>query len=384
MRLKPSIFSSAVSVEPLQSQWPALLASFVSMLLIVWMSSLITPGAVSMLIVASVGASAMLVFLLPNSPVSQPYPLLMGHVISAVVGVTCALLPLDLAFKASLCVFFCLLLMVLFDCVHPPGGATGLMPVIVGAEAVGAYTYPVFPVLINMLVLVVLGIAFHRYYLKKEYPSVPISTQDSVHLHNDASPLARLGINHQDLENALSVYEAQLNITGKDLTQVYGLAQQNAYARKFGEICCEDIMSKDVVAVLPDTELEEAWALLRKHKVKVLPVLDSDRKVIGIISLVDFLKRAGLKDYDSFAEHLIRFVKNDSDIRDGKPKQVKQIMASPAYTVKGGELIAAIVPLLSDKGLHHIPVVNNDGMLEGMVTQSDLIAALYFGALNAG
>jgi len=56
-------------------------------------------------------------------------------------------------------------------------------------------------------------------------------------------------------------------------------------------------------------------------------------------------------------------------------------MATPAFTVNQHELIATLVPVLSDKGLHHIPVTNNKQVV-GIVTQSDLIAALYTGAMN--
>jgi len=256
MRFTSSMFSSAVSTEPLADQWPALGAATLSMLAIGLVSALVTPGIQPLLLVASSGASIILIFILPNSPVSQPYPLIMGHLICATVGVSCALLPVDINIQAALCILACLLAMVLLDCLHPPGGATGLMPVIVGADAVGTYTYIFFPVLVNMLVLLILGILFHRYCLKKEYPSQASPLQDPIHRHKDASPLTRLGISHKDLDAALKVYDAQLNITEKDLSRVYGLAQQNAYARKFGEVRCKDIMSRDVVTVERDTELE--------------------------------------------------------------------------------------------------------------------------------
>lgn len=111
-----------------------------------------------------------------------------------------------------------------------------------------------FPVLINVVALVILGIVFHRWWLKKEYPSRPMPAQDPVHKHKDASPLTRLGIGRNDLEGALKEYNAFLSITEKDLAQVYGLAQQKAYHRKFGEIRCKDIMSRDVVTVDVNTD----------------------------------------------------------------------------------------------------------------------------------
>lgn len=374
----------AGSDQQLKDQWPILAGSFITMLIIGVLSLWITPALEPLLLVASIGASIILVFVLPTSPVSQPYPLLMGNLLSAVIGVSCAYLPLDIYFSAPICISACMLGMFWFRCIHPPGGATAMMPLIVGPQAVGGYNFVIFPVLINMIVLVVLGILFHRWWLKQEYPSRPLPASDPVHKHQDASPLARLGIGRDDLEAALKEFDVYLNISEKDLVQVYGVAQQKAYTRKFGEIRCQDIMSRDVKTVGSMTDLEEAWALLRLHKVKLLPVVDHNKQIIGVISLVDYLKRAGLKSYEGFAERLVSFVKGNSSMVKEKPRHVGQIMAAPAFTVNQNELIASLVPLLSDKGLHHIPVVNDDQQLVGIVTQSDLIAALYSGAMNLG
>jgi len=377
----------AASSHSLAQKLSILVASFITMLVVSSISFWLKSSFQPLILVASIGASIMLVFVLPNSPVSQPYALLTGHVISAAVGVSCAYLPFEIYINASLCIVACTFAMFLLDCIHPPAGATAMMPVIVGAEAVGGYSYIVFPVLINMLILVALGIIFHRWWLAQEYPSRKLPDKDPLHQHDDLSPLARLGIDKTDLAESLKEFNAFLNVTDKDLVEIYGMAQQKAYTRRFGEIRCLDIMSKDVKTVTPDTELEEAWALLRLHKEKLLPVVDEHRNVIGIISLVDFLKRAGLKHYDGFAERLVRFIKHDPKLtRSGttdKPKKVSQIMATPAFTVNQHDLIATLVPVLSDKGLHHIPVTNDNNQVVGIVTQSDLIAALYTGAMNA-
>lgn len=98
--------------------------------------------------------------------------------------------------------------------------------------------------------------------------------------------------------------------------------------------------------------------------------------------MVGFLKRADLKNYDGFSERLVRFVKHDPGMKSNKPNYVGQIMAIPDFSVNQNELIASLVPLLSDKGLHHIPVTNDENTLVGIVTQSDLIADLYSGSMN--
>lgn len=343
------------------------------------------PGSYSLILVASSGASVMLIFILPSSPVSQPYNVIMSHLISAAIGVACADLPLPMFVNAALCVTLCVAAMFLLKCIHPPGGATAMMPIIVGSEAVGGYGFVFYPVLCNMACLLLLGYVFHRYFLEQNYPVTARPKKDEDHQQTDSSPLARLGIGNDDMEAALKQFNAYLNVSKEDLAQVFGLAQQNVYHRKFGEIRCQDIMSEDVKFVYGHTELEEAWALLRLHKIKLLPVVDSQQQPIGVISLVDFLKRADLKSYIGFGERLGNFVRQDPKMIEGRqPRRVADIMTSPAYTVERQTLIAGLVPLLSDKGFHHIPIVDAAGVLSGMVTQSDLIAALYTGAVADG
>ena len=67
-----------------------------------------------------------------------------------------------------------------------------------------------------------------------------------------------------------------------------------------GKIRCTDIMSRDLITVEFGIKLEGAWTLLRFHKVKTLPVISRARRVIGILTPVDFLKRANLKTNEGF------------------------------------------------------------------------------------
>ncbi|MEH6357836.1 MAG: CBS domain-containing protein [Pseudomonadales bacterium] len=362
-----------------KDQFLALLASFIAMVCIGLLSGWLTPQLQTLLLVASLGPSIVLIFVVPNSPFSQPYPLLMSHFLAAIIGVSCAYLPLDLFLTGAIGLTLCMLAMFAFGCVHPPAGATTMMPIIVGPTAVGGFNFVVFPVLINMGILIILALVFHKWWLKKEYPVHATPTSDPIHQHGDASPLVRLGLHPDDLEAALKDFDAYLNITEKDLTQVYGLAQQKAYTRKFGEIRCKHIMSHDVITVSETTTLEDAWGLLRKHKVKILPVVDQDRRVLGIVSLVDYLKRADLKGYDRLFQRLEDFVTGEG--AEDAPTVI-DIMASPVFTVNHSDLIASLVPLLSDKGMHHVPVVDDEQRLAGIITQSDLIASLYSSSIQ--
>lgn len=115
------------------------------------------------LLVASMGASAVLLFALPNGPLSGPWAVVGGHVLSAVVGVICAALVTDSLLAAAIAVGAAIGVMQLMRCVHPPGGATALSAVVGGSSvhALGMQ-YVLTPVLLNAAVIVTVAAAFNR------------------------------------------------------------------------------------------------------------------------------------------------------------------------------------------------------------------------------
>ncbi len=123
-------------------------------------------------LLASFGASVVLVFGAPASPLAQPRNTIGGSFISALAGVTCQLLfgsipMLAICTSVSSAIF----LMTITKTLHPPGGATALLAV-VGDEQVKSlgYTYALTPCLFGASVIVLLGYLFARFTGKKTYP----------------------------------------------------------------------------------------------------------------------------------------------------------------------------------------------------------------------
>lgn len=356
------------------------LASFVAVLVVGYVSSRFVQGAGLLVLVTSMGASAILLFVTPNSPLTQPWPLVGGHLIPAVIGVTCAQWIADPWLASAAAVSLAILAMHYSHCLHPPGGAVALVAVL-GGEAIRAegYGFVLAPVGLNALLMLGAALIINNLRPGHRYPAQSKLGKDKKHRHNDPTPLDRLGLDRGDLHNALRDLDTYLDISEADLDRVYGLAGIHAFRRKMGNITCADIMSRDLSTAEYGTELEEAWARLRYHKVKAIPVVDPFRRVIGVITLVDFIKRANLKTYETFEDKLIKFIRRTPGDTSDKPEVVGQIMATPVVTVRADMHIVELVPMLSDKGLHHVPVVDADARLVGMVTQSDLIAALFTG-----
>jgi CBS domain-containing membrane protein len=148
----------------------AAIGACVAISTVVLTAKLVELGQGAGLLVASMGASAVLMFCAPEGPLSRPWSVFGGHVLSAIVGVTCSLLLGDTTIAAAVSVGGAIFVMQLLRCVHPPGGATALSAVVGGAGTQMGYMYVVAPVLINVLTMLAVASLFHL--PQKRYPLV--------------------------------------------------------------------------------------------------------------------------------------------------------------------------------------------------------------------
>ena len=331
------------------------------------------------LLMAPIGASAVLLFAVPSSPLAQPWSIVGGNIVAAIVGVTFAMLIQDAIIAAALALSIAIGLMFALRCLHPPSGAVALTAVL-GGPAIHAlgFQFVLFPVAVNSLLLLLVAIIFNN-ATRRPYPHAIVKTAD-LPLTKDVPPEMRFGFTAEDLNEVLKEYNQVIDVSREDLQTLLQQTEMHAYRRRFGEITCGDIMSKDVISVVFGTELEEAWALLRKHQIKALPVVDRAKRVVGIVTQIDFMKHANLEVYEGFDTKLKRFIKRTNHTHASKPEVIGQIMTAPAVTARANMHIIELIPLMSQGRVHHhIPVVDEDRKLIGIVTQSDLVSALYHG-----
>ncbi len=113
-------------------------------------------------LVAPMGASTVLLFAAPQSPLARPWCCIGGNTVSALVGVTCAALIGDPIIAAAVACGLAIGLMISLGCLHPPGGAVALTAVIGGPSihAMG-YGFAIWPVAINSLLLLAAALAFN-------------------------------------------------------------------------------------------------------------------------------------------------------------------------------------------------------------------------------
>jgi CBS domain-containing membrane protein len=126
-------------------------------------------GGIDEWLMASLGASALLVFVLPGSPMAQPWAVIAGNTLSALIGISCAQLSgqplLALPLAAALSIFG----MFILRCLHPPAAAVALIAVL--GEIVN-YRYAFFPVMVDSTLLILAGAAYSN-LTGKPYPNKP-------------------------------------------------------------------------------------------------------------------------------------------------------------------------------------------------------------------
>ena len=334
-------------------------------------------NAAALWLVAPMGASAVLLFAVPASPLAQPWSIVGGNVVAALIGVSCAKLIDQPMAAATAAIFFAIAAMFLLRCLHPPSGAVALTAVL-GGPAVHAagYGFVFAPVALNSLII--LGVAlFYNRATGRRYPHTQQWAAPHPHQTADMPPTARLGFTPEDLKNVMREHNQVLDISADDLDDLFRKTEAHALRRRIGDTRCADIMSRDIVAVEFATELAEAWRLMLAHRVQALPVLNRARHVIGVVTRSDFLRHVDLPEFNDFGARLRAFLRRTPGMHSDKHEVVGQIMTSPPKTASDDTPITELVRLMSDEGLHHVPVVDAHRQLVGMVTQTDLVAALY-------
>jgi CBS domain-containing membrane protein len=192
------------------------------------MEWLIGSGANIPWLVAPMGASAVLLFAVPASPLAQPWSIIGGNLVSAIVGVACARCIADPFHAAAVAVALAICFMFALRCVHPPSGAVALTAVL-GGPAVHAlgFGFVLEPIAIQSVVLLISAIVFHALtghrYPHALAPSVTPAAAAAVH--------AAGGFTRADIEAALSHHTELLDVDLGDLEALLHEVQRQVHAR---------------------------------------------------------------------------------------------------------------------------------------------------------
>lgn len=189
-------------------------------------AAIVHPHGSLLLIVAPMGAAAVLVFVVPASPLSQPWPVIGGNLISALVGVAAMkLVPVPIV-AAGVAVGGAILAMSLTRSLHPPAGAVALTAVLGGPAVWDAgFGFALVPIAMNAVALVGLGIVFHK-VTGQRYPHRPIPVSEP------ALPPERTMFTSADLDLALIDLGEALDVGREDLEELLRRVEHHAIRRQ--------------------------------------------------------------------------------------------------------------------------------------------------------
>ena len=327
-------------------------------------------------LIAPIGASVVILFVQPHSPVAQPRSVALSYFFATLVGLLCVSVIPNLVVAAAIGVAATVWFMIRFNCVHPPGGAVVLLIVLGGAGSMAQMSLTVSLVALNVFFLLLFTWLINTGLLGRPYPySVKV---EEVQAHNtrDVVPMLRGGLDHTDLASAVTVLNTFVDIQEDELVMLYNLAVDHAFERHIG-LTCADVMSRDVISVKTDTHIEIAWYRLRHHQIKALPVLDQQDKLVGILSTADFLRQMDDTTAAGLAMHLQGILRRMPGAKPKKATLVDQIMTSEVYSARLDTSITTLIHQMTEKNLPHIPVIDDDRKVLGIVTQTDTLIALY-------
>jgi CBS domain-containing membrane protein len=185
----------------------------VSILLVVAISQHMLHLSGSAMLISSMGASAVLLFAVPHGQLSQPWPVLAGHIFSAFIGVSCARYVPSAPLAAACAVGLSIGVMHQLRCIHPPGGATALTAV-VGGPAIQSlgYGFVWSPVALNALAIITVAVAFNALFDWRRYPA---------YLNHRASAPGEESASHEAVVAALRSLDSFVDITEDDLVRLH-------------------------------------------------------------------------------------------------------------------------------------------------------------------
>lgn len=173
----------------------------------------------STLLVASMGASAVLLFAVPHGQLSQPWPVLVGHISSAAIGVACAMALGPTFIAAAAAVGLAIGAMHLLKSIHPPGGATALTAVLGGPAVVEmGFEFVLVPVALNAALMVLLAVAFNGLFPWRRYPA---AFADRARAPASSTEGAIDDPTHTAVLDALREVDSFIDITEEDLIRLH-------------------------------------------------------------------------------------------------------------------------------------------------------------------
>lgn len=134
-----------------------------------------------------------------------------------------------------------------------------------------------------------------------------------------------------------------------------------------------DVMTAEVRTIDGDAPLKEAATVMVKAGISGLPVVDSDRKVVGIITEADFVTAEANRSWGRQRRRLLANFLGEAE--HPQAKTVADAMTKSPHTIDRGSTVTEAARKMTDLRVKRLPVVTPDGTLEGIISRADVMGA---------
>lgn len=202
------------------------LAGGIAILLLTLALHYLPQAGFPLLIVASMAASATLLYATPHSPLAQPWNLVGGHLVSALAGLACSALIQEPSLAAGAAVGSAIMLMEFLSCLHPPSAATALMMVLGNSQLHEMnWQWALAIVAINVGLSLALALVINNALPFRRYPMHALPKQAPP------KPAPFITLEPSDIASALQQMNSEIDVSEEDLAEIYKLALQQAQTR---------------------------------------------------------------------------------------------------------------------------------------------------------
>jgi CBS domain-containing membrane protein len=193
----------------------------------------------------------------------------------------------------------------------------------------------------------------------------------------DARISSTAGLTDADVMAAMKSLSSYIDITPAHFRELYDVAFRLAVERFKRSVKARDIMNENVVTVTPEDNLAGAVKAMSDGEVSGAPVVDTDGIVVGIVSEKDILRKMLGGKTGSIMTLMTGCLRAGGcmcmRVRD---LSVREVMSSPAVTVRDDATLAEMADLLSGRKVNRLPVTDGDGRLLGILARSDIVNAM--------
>jgi CBS domain-containing membrane protein len=197
-------------------------------------------------------------------------------------------------------------------------------------------------------------------------------------MENSENPISPPDISEQDIIEAMKTLQGYVDITPGDFKHIYQIAYTMVINRLLNTMTAADLMTKTVLFVEQTMSLVQAASILAENQVSGAPVVNGEKKIVGIVSEKDFLEEMGFGSNPSFMQIATHCLHDKSCmIGNLRGRTVADIMTKPPIVGAPEMTVGDISTTLTKQKINRLPIIGKDGLIVGIVTRTDLAHAYH-------